>query len=304
LSVSATATLNTFFIRILPQWGTLDIHASAQATRPSLIMSLVLDRSGSMDGNGGANALPGAVSTFVDLFDDNNDQMAMISFSSAARVEVPMRTGFQDPIKNAVNTMNFSGGTFSQGGLALGLAENAAVTADESAIKVVVFFTDGYANIIQDTLACNGFPTLRNFGGYDDRELVGFFDPRNGGQICHIRPDDDPLPDACQCDGVIQFRAQFDGRFHSFERIWTTTDAEYRAVHTARQMRAQGMVVYSIGLGSNINRAFLQEIANDPASPTFNPNQPVGEAVFAPTASDLQDVFQTIAGKILVRLSQ
>jgi hypothetical protein len=53
-----------------------------------------------------------------------------------------------------------------------------------------------------------------------------------------------------------------------------------------------------------ISQAFLPQVANDPASSTFYPNTPVGEAVFAPTAADLQGVFQTIASEILLRLSR
>ena len=83
-----------------------------------------------------------------------------------------------------------------------------------------------------------------------------------------------------------------------------SNDAMYRAVQVANSMRAQGIVIYSIGLGNTISQAFLQQIANDPASSTFNPNEPVGQAVFAPTAADLQGVFQTIASEILLRLSQ
>jgi hypothetical protein len=57
-------------------------------------------------------------------------------------------------------------------------------------------------------------------------------------------------------------------------------------------------------LGDKISQAFLQQIANDPSSSTFNPNEPVGQAVFAPTAQDLDAVFQAIASEILLRLSQ
>ena len=81
-------------------------------------------------------------------------------------------------------------------------------------------------------------------------------------------------------------------------------DAMYRAVQVANSMRGQNIVIYSIGLGDKISQAFLQQIANDPASSTFNANLPVGQAVFAPTAADLQTVFQTIASEILLRLSQ
>jgi uncharacterized membrane protein len=58
LNVDATATINTFFLRILPQWATLNVSAHAQAKRSPVVMSLVLDRSGSMQDNGGWSALP------------------------------------------------------------------------------------------------------------------------------------------------------------------------------------------------------------------------------------------------------
>ena len=81
-------------------------------------------------------------------------------------------------------------------------------------------------------------------------------------------------------------------------------DAMYRSVQTANLMRGENIVIYSVGLGSKISQSYLQQIANDPASPTYDPNQPVGQAVFAPTPADLQSVFNVIASKILMRLSQ
>jgi hypothetical protein len=74
-------------------------------------------------------------------------------------------------------------------------------------------------------------------------------------------------------------------------------------------MRAEGITVYAIGLGTSIDQAFLQQIANDPASSTYNPSQPVGIAAFASSCPSqqctiqLQQVFQTIAAKIMLRLT-
>ncbi len=78
----------------------------------------------------------------------------------------------------------------------------------------------------------------------------------------------------------------------------------YRAEQLANTMRTQGITVYSIGLGDTINQSYLQQVANDPASPTYDANEPVGLAAFAPTANDLETVFQTIASKIILRLTQ
>ena len=296
LAVNATATVKTFFIRVLPQYKTLQVSATAQATRPKLIMSLILDRSGSMNINGGATALPPAVQTFINFFDDNIDQVAMVSFSSTSTVDVPIRTFFQSPIMTAANNMKFGGATFAQGGLLNGQAQINSVPAVGNVVKVAVFFTDGWANTNQDVLAC-GPNKLVNYGGCSPPEAklgwcgpgFSFMDPNTGSST------------SC---GATQFFSQQSQSMQALNINNISNDALYRATQLASTMRSQGIVIYSIGLGNTISQTFLQELANDPASPTYDPNQPVGAAVFAPTANDLQSVFQTIASKILLRLTQ
>ena len=117
VTVNATAVIKTFLIGLLPQFKTLNVSSVAQSTRPPLIMSLVLDRSGSMNFNGGAQALAPAVENFIGYFIDGTDQVAEISFSSTATVDVPMTTTFTNPITNSVTRMAFVGATFAQGGL-------------------------------------------------------------------------------------------------------------------------------------------------------------------------------------------
>ena len=83
-------------------------------------------------------------------------------------------------------------------------------------------------------------------------------------------------------------------------------DATYRTEQLASVMRnsTNNITIYSIGLGDKINEAYLLDLANDPAAATYNSSQPQGEAIFAPDASQLNAVFQTIASKVLLRLSQ
>src|SRR5579884_477286 len=156
VSVNATATIKTQFMALLPQFRSLPVSDSAQATRGKLVMSLVLDRSGSMQNNGGASALPPAVGTFVNYFDNANDKVAMVSFASNATVDVAMGTNFITPITNAANALSghFSGGTFGPGGLTLAKSQNESVPvgSGQNVVKVAVYFTDGYVNVIQDTL--------------------------------------------------------------------------------------------------------------------------------------------------------
>ena len=297
VNVNATATINTFFLRILSGFKTLKVSSSAQATRPKLIMSLVLDKSGSMNLNGGAQALPPAVVNFLTYFDNANDQVADVSFASVSSVDVPIKTNFVNPITNAVNRMGFVGATYSQSGLLNGQVQinSVAVAPGANVVKVAVFFTDGWANTVQNNLICPPSTSL-NFGGCSPPESavgwcsgVSFMDPVTGNSR--------------NC-GASSFPSQLTGTNQPLTQANIANDAMYRAVQVANSMRGQNIVIYSIGLGDKISQAFLQQIANDPASSTFNANLPVGQAVFAPTAADLQTVFQTIASEILLRLSQ
>jgi Flp pilus assembly protein TadG len=317
-NVSGTATINTFFMRLLPNASQLTVNMTAQSTRSKLLMALVLDRSGSMTRNGGQAALPNAVDTFVGYFDNVNDQVAEISFASTATVDVPIGTAFQTPIKNSVASMVFGGGTFGPGGLLLGQSQvnSVVVPSGQNVQKVVIYFTDGWPNIIQQNLACtrnSSVLTLFNFGGYDAGNSLDFFDP-----TCKDKNNCYPPGGECTtnggnpscCSAASGFTSAINGISESFQQQNVTNDALYQAVQAASSMRSQGMTVYAIGLGTSINQAFLQQIANDPAGATYDSSQPAGIAAFAadcPSSActtELQAVFQTIASQINLRLSQ
>lgn len=65
---TASTTINTYFIRMIPQWRTLTVGDTAVASRAPFVMTLVLDRTGSMTpgtptgaclpGTGGGTYLP------------------------------------------------------------------------------------------------------------------------------------------------------------------------------------------------------------------------------------------------------
>ena len=186
VNANGTANIKTFFIRILPAWRTVTVADHAQATRAKLVMSLMLDRSGSMQNNGGYAALPPAVKAFVADFDDVNDYVASVSFASNATVDFPIGHTFKTPITNLMNTWNkasFTGGTFGPGALTLAKAQNDSVITTANIVKVAVYFTDGLVNIIQQTLSCNGTSTLYNFGGRDSGVAIDFFDPTTGNSL-------------------------------------------------------------------------------------------------------------------------
>jgi Flp pilus assembly protein TadG len=301
VNVNATAQLSTFFLGLLPGFNTINVSTASQTTRPKLIMSLVLDKSGSMDKNGGATALPPAVTNFISYFDNTTDQIAEVSFSTLATVDVAMGTNFTAPITSAVASMKFGGSTFSQAGLQDGLTQITGVTVPtgESVIKVAVFFTDGWANTIEDTLSCPASTLLEVGGCSPPEQAIGWCGQRAPG-YSFMNPT---TGGGASCSATT-FPSESTGSTEPLSIANISNDALYRANLVANQMRAQGIVVYSIGLGSYVSQSFLQQIANDPSSSAFDGTQPIGEAVFAPTAADLQGVFQDIANKILLRISQ
>ena len=304
VNVNATTALNSMFLGLLPGFKTINVSSLSQTTRPKLIMSLVLDRSGSMNLNGGATALAPAVTNFLSYFDDSTDQVADVSFSSVSSVDVPMGTSFTSPITSAVDSMNFGGTTFSQAGLLAGQTQinNVTVSSGETVVKAAVFFTDGWANTIQDTMSCPA-STLLNVGGCSPPEYaVGWCSPKSV-------PFADPTTGAGASCGATTFYSEATNSNMPLTPVLTglqnvSDDALYRSIQAANSMRSQDIVVYSIGLGDKISEAFLQQVANDPSSTTFDATQPVGEAVFAPTTAELQSAFQEIANKILLRISQ
>ncbi len=302
VNVVDTAKIRTFFIGIAG-FNTLTVAAASEATRPPVILSLVLDKSGSMLLNGGSTALPPSVDDFLGYFIEGTDQVGEVSFSSIATQDVAITKTFQTPITNSVRGMAFGGATFAQGGLLDAQTQvTGVINPPPNAVQVAVFFTDGWANTDQNTLG----GSLVNYGGCSPVEAAvgwcsGVFcmSPTTGNTISYSGGS------TGSCNGSSTFPAQDPSLSNpsSLSQLDISTEADYRAVELANTMRSQGITVYSIGLGDKINQTYLQEIANDPASPEYNASEPSGIAAFAPTASDLDSAFQTIASKILLRLT-
>jgi Flp pilus assembly protein TadG len=338
IAVNATASINTYFIRIADMFGgnfnTLSVGASAQAQRNPLIMSLILDVSASMESNGGSTAMPPAVKDFIANFDpgnnDTTDWVSVVTFGTYANLNLANTQPLMGPVDTVMNTNFWSGGivnyTNSIAGLTQGQTEILSKVLSPNTIRVAVFFTDGWPNIIEDNIKCGAGPTLTDvlYCGCDqgDESLnlcnstpVQWFTKSScvanntctalaGGCTATVFPDtqtgaNQSILNTNYCGGPAPGQSPLG------------SDAMFRAVKVAQAMQANNIFVYSIGLGTAItgsNNAvaeeFLREVANDPNAATFNPNLPQGEAVFAPSSTDLKKVFQIIASKILLRLSK
>jgi hypothetical protein len=269
-----------------------------------LLMMLVLDRSGSMgclpipgtDCSGGGQYLAVVVTNFINYFDDNTDVVGEDSFSTVATLDVPMQTPFKNAIDASVETMEFDGWTYADGGLQVALNQfNAqALPPGQRALKVLVFFTDGFANTALKQLSCSTTPLLMS-----QSDPVG--DPSGPWGYTFENTNDG---NSVSCDSTTFL--SIDGTIKTIspdnQNVWN--EGELEALATADTLRTSNVVIFAIGLGTSsppvINTTFLEEVANvnDPGNPTYNASQPSGTAVFAPTVSQLQQVFQQIASDI------
>jgi hypothetical protein len=295
LSIAIVAMIILFGVPMVTWFGPTS-QGSGTALRTPIVMSLVLDRSGSMNFSGGAAALPPAVINFTNRFAVGIDHLSEISFSSIGSVDVPMTTSFKSPITDSVNSMQFWGASFPQGGLQDGL-DQILKTSMPNSIRIAVFFTDGWANTINDKLNCRGAgdESSVNFGGCAPMEAaagwcslqsVFFMDPETGRSTV--------------CFRAFTFPSQVPpGGDRRINQVNVTNEATYRTEKMAETMRANGIAIYSIGMGDMVNRGYLQSIANDPAGASYNPNEPQGVAVFAPGPDQLDSVFQDVASTIL-----
>ena len=107
-TLNAETSVHTRFMSYLPQWASVGVGDTAAATRSTLVMMLVLDRSGSMcggtipcrsgTGDDGGEALQSAVPTFIGNFIQGSDYIGMVSFAGDARVDVAPTDEFVTPI--------------------------------------------------------------------------------------------------------------------------------------------------------------------------------------------------------------
>jgi Flp pilus assembly protein TadG len=304
------------------------LTATATVGRAPLYMSLVLDQSYSMTENGGASALPTAVTNFIDQFNDSADHVALISFATIPTIGVTMASSppFKTAVTNYVNGMTFTltnAYTFAQTGLDNGLAQINSVSLPSNAQKVMVFFTDGWPNMLQDTLNCSGTTrTLLNFTECDTGDVslglcsntypLAVFTTAGANTTCDgctSYPSYSSSDSCYPAPSVLNFNSRQYSRSESISMATVSAEAIYRAEASAATALGQNVTIYSIGLGSAITnqataQAFLYQVANDPTGANYNSSLPQGQAVFAPTSSQLNTVFQQIASKILLRITQ
>jgi hypothetical protein len=172
----------------------LKVSSTAVATRNPRLIMVVVDRSASMlASGGGAFGLPAAITTFLNFFDTSSDYVGIVSFSSAARLEMPLTTNFLnagtndlydsyqidangsavpgiDPeeqtnssyASNGPRRLKFGGQTAADEGLRMGLEQlmQNPGFSNPNVVKYIVLFTDGAWNTARTMVAAPGYTNV------------------------------------------------------------------------------------------------------------------------------------------------
>jgi len=297
--VSAARTIPTILMRLLGI-DHIDVRARSVAAVPPVDLILVIDQSGSLGTVGAWNDLQAAAKEFVQHFDDDIDQMGLVSFQTRAANRFQIAHGFRSSVASKIDGMSSAGYTNYGEGLRLAHQQITSSDVRERSVKVVVFFTDGRPTAFRGTI-----------GGQDrimttSQELP----PEHLGGYYNN-------PDAMPIDGSTSATGCRDVTFCS---TWTEQAAPQPVAsnalnhdlgrQAAGQIRGEGVLLYTIGLGNTTysdpafqpNLDFLRELAN--VDGVTNSGQPAGKSYYAPSASELRNVFNQVAADLMVRLAR
>lgn len=149
----------TFFMRLFG-WDSVPVSARGQSLRRDVVLTLVLDRSGSMSRAPGSapgltafDDLKAASLEFLDNFDNSRDQLGLVVFGTSTRLDFAPSTNFKSSITSLINS-HVSDNSGTNAPDALWTAYSALSTVSSpTALNVIVFFTDGVATTFSANFA-------------------------------------------------------------------------------------------------------------------------------------------------------
>lgn len=149
VTVNATATMPTTFMNVA-SINQVTVASSGEATRRMVDLSLVLDVSSSIGPQW--TAVRDAARAFVNSFNQNQDRLALITYSDGAKVlnAMPSSRGFDKTgLMNNIPSTLPGGSTAMVEGLYRGWDQLRSVPAgSQSGLRVIVLFTDGASNSV------------------------------------------------------------------------------------------------------------------------------------------------------------
>jgi hypothetical protein len=296
VTMAAGRTVPTTFMRVLGHQD-MQVGVTATAAVTPIDMVLVLDQSGSLQQTGSWSSLQQAAGNFVGYFNDSIDQLGLVSFQLTGVDRFQINHGFKTSITSTINAMPAAGDTNTGEGLRLALQQMQRTNIRSSSGKVVVFFTDGRPTAVRAAVGLPGNPQDRvvAVNSASNSNIRGYFDnPDTLPQDVLVSP-----PDGCNNIAVC----------FGWDETTVRTQSQQAGLAMADAIRGQGITIYVIALGDpgqpdpllTPDLDYLRVIANEGG--ITNSSQPEGRMFFAPSASQLQSVFNLVAQDLLVRLA-
>lgn len=304
----------------------LDIEASSQAARRDLDLALVLDASTSL--LPAAREVREAAGLFLERFSPDTDRVALVRFAHGAEVDAPIRAaerGFDRPaLRQRLEAVQFHGYTNSAEGLWQAHSQlNAVPPARRSSLRAMVFFSDGVP-----TAFAARFAVTAPAGCNVPAVLISDIDGVSVRGLWQMDRQETPLPG---CDAVALSpqalplfydahgeRTQLPivggvPRSVGAAPTWSNVNRAARnlAEAMASRARADGIHIYTIGLGPELDRLagadpesgsdLLRCMANSLDAPPRcrAPSEPAGVHCHASDAADLKACFAILGAEIL-----
>ena len=322
IGVSASATMPLTLLKVL---GFHDVAVAASSTsiRKDLDMVFVIDSSGSMKDVW--STVRTNANSFLNQFSPSTDRVGLVHFSSGAEVDVAIRTsqrGFDRPaMQTKITKLSYGGNTNYAEGLWQARAQlNSIAQLNRSSLRVVVFFSDGNPNTLAAAYKTAGGSTCTGGITATGNDVTGYY---------KIDVQDDTLSGSCNADTLRG--NELPKNMPQYYNAHNATDTEFLIVGSqpntvtsasnnkniaytnvynaatnvplamASSLRAQGVYVFTLGLGSNgdLDQNLLKNIANTSDATRYNTNQPTGIYCFAATVNDLRPCFAKLASEIL-----
>lgn len=298
VGMTVTKPMSVTLMRILG-WDEIPISAEAAAAVPPVDLALVLDQSYSLAQASAWDDLQLAAKRFVGNFSDAIDQVGMSSFHARAVDRVPIDNPFQVAISSTIDNMRSAGYTNTGDGLSTAFEQMQNAALRQRSAKVVVFFTDGRPTAIRGMF--DGVDRVIVVpGDLNATTVTGYYN--------YTTLLENPSPPVQTpydgCNGVYSCFGMTENQVRA--------QAAQNGIDWANQIRTAGYILYTIGLGCSSywgcgsapppDLDYLRLLANEGG--VADPNQPKGRMFFAPTAAELQEVFDLVTADLFARLAK
>jgi hypothetical protein len=297
VTVIAARTIPTLLMKLAGE-DSLQVQSGAVAAVPPVDIVLVLDQSGSLASAGAWDDLQDAAKQFIAYFDDDIDQLGLVSFNLRAESHFDIGHTFTAQANHVIDTTNALGYTNAGEGLRLAHVQFQSGAVRDRSAKVVVFFTDGRPTAYRGVEGVPADKQDRILAAYSNPWVVmGYWDDPDNQPI-HVRPPADGCSWAPVCFGYIRRDDVFN-------------NARDNGLFWADQIRSQNVLVYTIGLGDTSqppgsilqpDQDYLRQLANEDG--VLDADQPKGKMYFAPSAAEIRTVFNLVAQDLLARLAR